>query len=99
MMFGSPDDADHPCQTEPDTTCEKIGSDTVMGRSTDKYYVKSVEDGVPTETEIWIDRELLFPLKFESDEGLVEATSLEFGTQPDALFEIPTGYTEMQTQW
>lgn len=99
LIFGSPDDADHPCQADADTTCEKIGSDTVLGRSADKYLVKDIEDGVPTESVMWLDRELLFPVKIEADDGLMEATSVEIGAQPDELFEIPAGYTEMQMQF
>jgi len=96
LMFGSPDDADHPCQTDPETSCEKIGSGTLLGRAVDKYLVKDVEDGVPSKNIIWIDRELLFPLKTEGDDGTVEATSVKIGTQPDKLFEIPAGYTELK---
>ncbi len=95
LVFGSPEDADHPCQSDPDMSCEKIGSGSLVGRSVDKYRVNDVEDGVPTESEIWIDQELFFPLKMEGDEGLMEATSIDIGAQPDALFEIPAGYTEM----
>jgi len=96
LIFGSPDDDDHPCQADPDTTCEKIGPDTVLGRSVDKYRVTDIEDGVPTERIIWFDRELLFPIKMQDDDGTMEATSIEIGSQPDGRFEIPAGYTEMQ---
>jgi len=96
LIFGSPDDANHPCQADPDTTCEKIGPDTVLGRSVDKYRVTDIEDGVPTERIIWFDRELLFPIKMQGDGGTMEATSIEVGSQPDEHFEIPAGYTEIQ---
>ena len=96
LTFGSPEDADHPCKSDPDTTCEKIGTDTLLGRSVDKYLVNDVQDGVPTESTIWFDRELLFPLKVEADDGSMEATSIEIGTQPVELFEIQAGYSEMQ---
>jgi len=99
LVFGAPEDADHPCQSEPDMTCEKIGSDTVLGRSVDKYLVKDVEDGVPTETFMWLDSELFFPLRIESEEGLTEATSLNISDQPDELFEVPVDYSEMQMHW
>ena len=96
LMFGSPEDADHPCQSDPDMTCKKIGTDTVIGRSADKYVVSDIEDGVPTESTIWFDHELLFPIKTEGDDETMEATSIEIGSQPDELFEIPAGYSEMQ---
>jgi len=96
LMFGSPEDADHPCRSDPEISCEKIGSDTLLGRSVDKYLVKAVEDGVPTESTMWFDRELLFPIKIEADEGNMEATSIEIGAQPADAFEIPAGYSEMQ---
>jgi hypothetical protein len=98
-VFGSPDDPQHPCQSDPETSCEKIGPDTILGRSVDKYLVNDMDDGEPTESVIWVDRELLFPLKVESDEGFMEATSLEFGAQPDALFEVPAGYSEMESDY
>jgi hypothetical protein len=98
-MIGSPEDADHPCQTDSALTCEKIGSDTLLNRSVDKYLVKDVEDGVPTENLIWFDRELLFPIKTDGDDGILEATSVKIGTQPDELFEIPAGYTELKTTY
>jgi outer membrane lipoprotein-sorting protein len=95
LMFGSPDDADHPCKSDPDMTCKKIGSDTVIGRAVDKYLVTEVVDGTPTESTIWFDRELLFPIKVEHSEGGMEAVSIEVGKQPDKLFEIPADYREM----
>jgi len=95
LVFGSPEDADHPCQSAPEMSCEKIGSDTLLGRAVDKYLVKDIEDGVPMDSTIWFDRELQFPIKIEADDGSMEATSIEVGTQPDGLFEIPAGYSEM----
>jgi outer membrane lipoprotein-sorting protein len=95
LTFGSPDDADHPCKSDPDVTCKKIGSDTIIGRAVDKYLVTDVEDGTPIESTIWFDRELLFPIKVEDSEGIMEALSIEVGKQPDELFEIPADYREM----
>ncbi len=77
LVFGSPEDADHPCQSDPGTSCEKIGSDTLLGRAVDKYLVKDIEDGIPMESTIWFDRELRFPIKIEADDGNMEATSIE----------------------
>lgn len=96
LIFGSPDDDEHPCRSDPDVSCEKIGADTFLGRPVDKYRVTDVEDGDTVESIIWFDRELRFPIKIEADDGNMEATSIEIGTQPDELFEIPAGYSEMQ---
>lgn len=95
LTFGSPTDADHPCKADPDVSCKKVGSETFIGRSVDKYVVTEVEDGVPTESTMWFDRELLFPVKIEDNEGVMEAISIEVGKQPASLFEIPAGYREM----
>lgn len=92
LIFGSPDDADHPCKADPDVMCQKIRSDTFIGRAVDVYRVTDVEDGDST---IWFDRELLFPVKIEDSDGVMEAVSIEVGPQPDKLFEIPAGYREM----
>ena len=96
LVFGSPDDPRHPCQTDADMSCEELGSDTFLGRSVDKFLVKDIEDGVPTETIMWFDRELLLPLKTEDKDGGMEATSIKLGAQPDELFELPSSYTEMK---
>jgi len=95
LMFGSPEDADHPCKADPNVTCQKIRSDTFIGRTVDVYRVTDVEDGSPSESTIWFDRELLFPVKVEDSDGIMEAVSIEVGKQPDNLFEIPAGYREM----
>ena len=96
LVFGSPDDDEHPCRSDPNVSCEKIGADTFLGRPVDKYRVADVEDGNPVESIFWFDRELLFPIKIEADDGSMEATSIEIGPQPAELFEIPAGYSEMQ---
>ena len=96
LMFGSPNDDEHPCRSDPDVSCEKIGADTFLGRPVDKYRVTDVEDGYPVESTIWFDRELLFPIKIEDSDGTMEATSIEIGSQPDELFEIPADFSEMQ---
>lgn len=95
LIFGSPTDADHPCKSDPDVTCKKIGSDTFIGRAVDVYRVTEIEDGMPGESMIWFDRELLFPVKIEDSDGVMEAISIEVGKQPASLFEIPAGYREM----
>ncbi len=96
LIFGLPEEAGHPCQSDPDKSCEKLGSDTLLGRPVDKYRVTEIEDGVTTESIFWFDRELLLPLKVEDDEGVMEATSLEIGAQRNELFEVPSDYTEMK---
>ena len=95
LIFGAPDDADHGCKADPDVTCKKLGSETFLGRDVDKYLVTDIEDGTTTESTIWFDRELLFPIKVEDSEGSMEAVSIEVGEQPDKLFEVPAGYREM----
>lgn len=95
LVFGSPDDADHPCKSDPQTTCTKIGSGTHLGRDVDRYTVTDTEDGGSNESTIWFDRELLFPVKVEDSEGTMEAVSIDVGKQPAELFEIPANYREM----
>ena len=46
-------DPDHPCANQPDTTCEKVGSETVNGRSTDKWIFKNTKNGETTTA--WVD--------------------------------------------
>jgi hypothetical protein len=78
---------------KPNSTCRKIGSDTVNGRSTVKYEATS-ENG--KSGNFWIDPKLHFPIKWQDSEHGGELQDIKEGSQPASLFEIPSDYQKFQ---
>ena len=73
-------------------TCHKVGNETVNGRNTVKY------DGTNSNGEagtIWIDPKLRFPVKWVGKNGTGELRSIQEGSQPSSLFEVPAGYNKL----
>jgi outer membrane lipoprotein-sorting protein len=70
-----------------------LGSETVSGLACKKY--ESVEDG--QKTIYWISEKLLFPIRIESKESLMEYKNITEGALADSLFEIPPDYESMTT--
>ncbi len=87
-------DPSNPCATQPDMTCKKAGTETVNGRSCDKWEFTSKSRG-QTQT-VWIDQKLHFPIKtVSSDGGLWELKNVKEGAPDASLFQIPAGYQKM----
>jgi hypothetical protein len=79
-----------PCANDPDKTCKKIGKETVKGRSCDKW---EVTDKGSRKSTLWMDQKLHFPIKFQSNDGmLLELSNIKEGAPDPALFVIPPGY-------
>ncbi len=76
------------------SSCHKVGSETVNGRSTVKY------EGTNSKGEtgyFWIDPKLRFPVKWQSkDNKSGELRNIQEGSQPASLFEIPAGYKKFE---
>ncbi len=80
-------------QDKPGSTCEKVGPDTVNGRSTIKYTGKSADGKSGT---AWVDTTLKFAIKWQGDDGdTTELQNIQEGSQPDSLFVIPADYQKM----
>jgi hypothetical protein len=73
------------------TSCRKVGTDTVNGRSAIKYEGTS-SDG--EKGNIWVDPKLRFFLKWDGKDGAAELRNIKEGTQPASLFEVPSDYTK-----
>lgn len=71
--------------------CRKVGHEVVNGRDTVKYESTS---GKSEASDIWIDAELHFPVKWKSSVGIGELRNIKAGAQAAELFEIPSGYTK-----
>jgi hypothetical protein len=72
-------------------SCNKVGSDSVNGRSTVKY------EGVSSKGEkhyYWIDTKLKCVIKADGGSGSFELKNIQEGSQPASLFEVPAGFTK-----
>jgi hypothetical protein len=79
----------------PGATFHKIGRETVEGRSTDKYRldVKGKPVGY-----VWLVGQNL--VRYQTPDGATTVVYRDFkaGPQPASLFELPAGYTKIQSQ-
>lgn len=80
-----------PCSVgnQGDATCKKLGTETVNGRTCDKWEV--TEKSGKKET-LWIDQKLHFPIKSTDGQITSEFTNIKEGAQDAALFKVPPGY-------
>jgi hypothetical protein len=74
------------------SSCHKVGSETVNGRSTVKYETTNASGDV---SHFWLDPKLRFPVKWEGKSNSGELRNIQEGAQPASLFEIPAGFTKM----
>jgi hypothetical protein len=74
------------------STCRKVGSETVSGRSTVKYETTNASGDV---SHFWLDPKLRFPVKWEGKNSSGELRNIQEGAQPASLFEIPGGFVKM----
>jgi outer membrane lipoprotein-sorting protein len=82
----------NPCAGRPDATCKKVGTETVNGRSCDKWEIADKSSGNST---VWIDQKLHFPIKVVGGDGSdVEFTNVKEGAQDASLFVPPSGYSK-----
>jgi len=88
-----PFDANNPCANNPETTCTKEGTETVNGRTCDRWLLTK---GTEKRT-LWLDKKLHFPIKTVSAEGsTMEMTNIKEGGQDASLFEVPAGYQKIE---
>ncbi len=78
---------------KPNATCHKVGNDTVNGRSTVKYEGTSASGEVGN---VWLDKSLRFPIKWEEKDRGGEMQNIKEGKQPASLFEVPSDYQKFQ---
>src|SRR5262249_43413665 len=78
-----------PCSSNPETTCKKLGTETVNGRSCDKWEVTHKQGNKST---VWVDQKLHFPIKMQSSQGYaMEFSNIKEGAQDPSLFKVPAG--------
>lgn len=94
-----PDEPGHPCtQDRSELVCKKLGSETMHGRTTDKWEFVYTQEKQTNRSTAWIDRRLRIPIREESDGRWRELRDIQEGPQPDSLFVVPPGYTEKKIQ-
>ena len=74
-----------------------VGNETVSGRKTEKWEITAIgPDGNKQVSYQWFDPELKMNIREENSSGFVrEMRNIRPGKQPDALFTVPPGYTEI----
>ncbi len=86
-----PYDPANPCAAREGYTCKKLGSETVNGRSCDKWEIAG-----PRLTEtVWIDQKIHFPIKTVGPSGTTEMKNVQEGAQDPKLFEVPSDFRKM----
>ena len=81
-----------PCAGREGATCKKLGTESINGRTCDKWEV-TPKTGKP-ET-FWIDQKLHFPIKMINGDITTQYTNIKEGPQDPALFKVPDGYQKM----
>ncbi|MCX5715970.1 MAG: hypothetical protein NTV07_03755 [Candidatus Omnitrophica bacterium] len=72
-------------------------TETLGGRTTDKYRIRYVNEGVTYSVISWIDKSSDMPLKTAAEDNSwsFEYRNIDLSKQPDSLFEIPADYQKM----
>jgi outer membrane lipoprotein-sorting protein len=83
-------DPTNPCAQAEDMTCEKVGTETVNGRSTEKWIFKNKKDG--STMTVWLDRKIHYPIRTVTKDMQMDLTNVQEGMPSASLFEIPAGY-------
>ncbi|MDD2671099.1 MAG: hypothetical protein PHG91_08560 [Syntrophales bacterium] len=73
---------------------KKIGSETVGGHPSAKYEVTAKVDGKAVQIYQWWATDVNLPVRTAAADGswVMEYRDVRLGSQPDSLFEIPSGY-------
>jgi hypothetical protein len=74
-----------------------IGTETIDGHPTQKYEITYTEAGKTEKMYQWMATDIKFPVKMAAADGswIMEYKNIKMGSQPDSLFEVPSGYKKM----
>jgi uncharacterized protein DUF4412 len=90
-----PYDPEHPCASQPDVTCKKIGVETVSGRPCDHWEVTDKNGKI---TNLWIDQKLHFPIKLASQDSTILLSNITEGEPNASLFRVPSDFQRMDAR-
>jgi Domain of unknown function (DUF4412) len=77
-----------PCAIQKSATCKKLGTETINGRTCDKWEMTDPK----LKGTLWIDQKLHFIIKTDSQGIISEFTNIKEGAQDPSLFKIPADY-------
>jgi hypothetical protein len=89
FLSGHPPNPDNPCAALKNYSCQKLGSEDVNGRSTQKWAMKDNNGKAMT---AWIDPSLPLAVKTEWEGGSGEFRNIKEAPQPESLFQVPSDY-------
>lgn len=98
MQTLKPTDPNNPCADSKYVKCQKVGTETINGRSVQKWEFTSTGMGRIVKSYQWIDPKLYIAIKREDDHGGMELRNIKEGPQLDTLFEVPADYRKMTPQ-
>ncbi len=98
MQTLKPTDPNKPCADSKYVTCQKVGTETINGRSAQKWEFTHTGMGRSSKSYQWIDPKLYIVIKREDNSGGMELRNIKEGPQPDNLFEVPADYRKMTPQ-
>jgi hypothetical protein len=84
-------DLNSPCASQPSTTCKKVATETIGGRSCDHWELTRKGEVV----NVWIDQKLRFPIKTVTESSTLTLTNIKVGAPSPTLFQIPADYKKM----
>lgn len=97
-----PDEPGSACQEgRQGLTCDKLGTEPMNGRTTDKWAFTRTVQGQTSRSVVWIDPELRTSIREEFQGGYVrELRDVRVGPPPASLFAVPGDYAkiDMPTQ-
>jgi len=75
-----------------------VGSETVDGHPAKKYLITYKSGDTKTQMYQWLATDINFPVKTAATDGswIQEYRNIKMGSQPDSLFELPSGYKKFQ---
>lgn len=79
----------------PHFTCKSLGNDAVNGRAAQKWAVTSTNGNETRSGYAWIDSKLHVVSKSQDESSTMELANIKEGAQPDSVFAIPAGYTQL----
>jgi len=85
-------DPSNPCAYDEGATCKNLGTEQVHGRSCDHWQITDKSGKV---VNVWIDKQLHFPIKSVTEDSTMELTNIQVGEPAANLFTIPPGYHKM----
>jgi len=80
------------------STCTKIGTEMVNGRSTEKWELIATMTTQTITAHVWLDVKWHFVVKGEGPGLTGELENIKEAPQPASMFEIPPGYQKMTMQ-